>query len=99
MSKVVADALSRDSIRVNVVCPSRIKIALTADLDTDEEVCLGRNLELQESRWGGAIVPLGRRDRPENNADAVVFMASERAGYICGANIDVDGGHQRMIFR
>ena len=63
----------------------------------DEEQYLGRSLEQQQTGWG-ATVPLGRWGKPEDIADAVAFMASERAGYIVGANIDVDGGHQRMIF-
>ncbi|WP_342642662.1 SDR family NAD(P)-dependent oxidoreductase [Rhodoligotrophos ferricapiens] len=95
--KSLADDLGRFGILVNAVCPSRIESPLTADLVIDEEQYLGRSLEQQQSGWG-ATVPLGRWGKPEDIADAVAFMASERAGYICGANIDVDGGHQRMIF-
>jgi 3-oxoacyl-[acyl-carrier protein] reductase len=81
---------------VNAVCPSRIATPLTAELTLYNEVSLGRSLEQQESQWG-AEVPLGRWGEPDDIANAVVFLASERAGFICGTNIDVDGGHQRSI--
>ncbi len=95
--KSLSDDLGRDNILVNAVCPSRIKSPLTHDLVIDEERWLGRSLEQQESGWG-STVPLGRWGEPADIADAVAFMVSGRAGYICGANIDVDGGHQRMMF-
>jgi 3-oxoacyl-[acyl-carrier protein] reductase len=95
--KSLSDDLGRDGITVNAVCPSRIETPLTRDLPLDGEAYLGRSLEQQESGWG-CDVPLGRRGKPEDIADAVLFMASRRAGFICGSNIDVDGGHQRMIF-
>jgi 3-oxoacyl-[acyl-carrier protein] reductase len=61
------------------------------------EIYFGRSLEQQETKWG-AEVPLGHWGAPEDVANAVAFLASDRAGFICGANIDVDGGHQRSIF-
>jgi 3-oxoacyl-[acyl-carrier protein] reductase len=42
-------------------------------------------------------VPLGHWGTPEDIANAVAFLASSRAAFIVGANIDVDGGHQRSI--
>jgi len=96
--KSLSDDLARDKILVNAVCPSRIKSPLTDALGhLHNEVYLGRSLEQQEAQWG-AEVPLGRWGTPEDVANAVAFLASERAGFIVGANIDVDGGHQRMIF-
>ncbi|HKS84238.1 MAG TPA: SDR family oxidoreductase, partial [Pseudolabrys sp.] len=94
--KSLSDDLGRYNILVNAVCPSRISSPLTSDLQIDDERYIGRSLEQQRSSWG-ATVPLGRWGKPEDIADAVAFMASDRAAYICGANIDVDGGHQRMI--
>jgi 3-oxoacyl-[acyl-carrier protein] reductase len=95
--KSLSDDLGRYGILVNAVCPSRISSPLTSDLVIDEEQYLGRSLEQQESGWG-STVPLGRWGDPDDIATAVAFMVSARAGYLCGANIDVDGGHQRMIF-
>jgi 3-oxoacyl-[acyl-carrier protein] reductase len=96
--KSLSDDLARDNILVNAVCPSRIKSPLTDALGTlHNELFLGRSLEQQESRWG-AEVPLGRWGTPDDIANAVTFLASDRAGFIVGSNIDVDGGHQRMIF-
>ena len=94
--KSLSDALAPSSILVNAVCPSRITSPLTDAIALEDEVHLGRSLEQQETRWG-AQVPLGRWGTPDDVANAVAFLASDRAGYICGANIDVDGGHQRMI--
>ena len=95
--KSLSDEFARDGILVNAVCPSRIKSPLTDALKLYNELHLGRSLEQQETGWG-AEVPLGRWGTPDDIANAVAFLASERAGFICGANIDVDGGHQRMIF-
>lgn len=95
--KSLSDDFGPEGILVNAVCPSRIETPLTAGLTLDQEIYLGRSLEQQESRWG-ATVPLGRWGKPDDIAAAVAFLASDRAGYICGANIDVDGGYQRMIF-
>jgi 3-oxoacyl-[acyl-carrier protein] reductase len=94
--KSLSDELGPSKILVNAVCPSRIATPLTDKLALHAEVYLGRSLEQHRSRWG-ANVPLGRWGEPEDVADAVAFLASERAGFICGANIDVDGGHQRSI--
>jgi 3-oxoacyl-[acyl-carrier protein] reductase len=95
--KSLSDDLARDNILVNAVCPSRIKSPLTDGLTLHNEIFLGRSLEQQEARWG-AEVPLGRWGTPEDIANAVAFLASDRAAFIVGANIDVDGGHQRSIF-
>ena len=95
--KSLSDELAPHRILVNAVCPSRIKTPLTHGLALYNEVYLGRSLEQQESNWG-AEVPLGRWGEPDDIANAVAFLASRRAEFIVGANIDVDGGHQRSIF-
>jgi NAD(P)-dependent dehydrogenase (short-subunit alcohol dehydrogenase family) len=94
--KSLSDDLGRSNILVNAVCPSRISSPLADRLDLTGEIYLGRSLEQQESRWG-ADVPMGRFGTPDDIANAVVFVASARASFMCGANIDVDGGYQRSI--
>jgi NAD(P)-dependent dehydrogenase (short-subunit alcohol dehydrogenase family) len=95
--KSLSDDFGKDGILVNAVCPSRIHSPLTAELNLDGELFLGRSLEQQESGWG-RNVPLGRWGEADDIANAVLFVASARAGFMCGANIDVDGGYQRMLF-
>ena len=95
--KSLSDDLAPQGILVNAVCPSRIKSPLTDALSLHNEVYYGRSLEQQESKWGSEV-PLGHWGTPEDIANAVAFLASRRAGFIVGANIDVDGGHQRSIF-
>lgn len=96
-AKCLADHLGRDGILVNAVCPSRIATPLADRLDLSGEAYLGRSLEQQASGWGRQV-PAGRWGTPEDIAHAVVFLASDRASFVCGTNIDVDGGYQRMIF-
>ncbi|MFN0263602.1 SDR family NAD(P)-dependent oxidoreductase [Tepidamorphus sp. 3E244] len=95
--KSASDDFGRDGVLVNAVCPSRIESPLSRSIDIDEEQFLGRSLEQQESGWG-KTVPLGRWGVADDIANAVAFVASGRASFMNGANIDVDGGHQRMIF-
>lgn len=95
--KALSDDAGRDNITVNAVCPSRIASPLTENLDLEGEAFLGRSLDQQRAGWGKQV-PLGRWGDPEDIADAVAFFASDRARFIVGSNIDVDGGYQRMIF-
>ena len=44
-----------------------------------------------------AAIPAGRYGRPEEFADTVAFLASERASYITGSRLRVDGGMIRSI--
>lgn len=94
--KSLSDDLGRFNILVNAVCPSRIESPLTHSLTLYNELHLGRSLEQQQSGWGREV-PMGRWGVPDDIAKAVAFLASERAGFIVGSNIDVDGGHQRSI--
>jgi len=94
--KSLSDELAPKNILVNAVWPSRIKSPLTDALTLHNEVYYGRSLEQQQQKWG-AEVPLGHWGTPDDIANAVAFLASSRAAYIVGANIDVDGGHQRSI--
>jgi len=53
-------------------------------------------VEAIQSRQIGSI-PLGRMGEPDELADVVAFLASERAAYITGAVVTVDGGYLRSI--
>jgi 3-oxoacyl-[acyl-carrier protein] reductase len=96
-TKSLSDYLGPDGILVNAVCPSRIATPLTASLALDGETHVGRSLEQQESGWGRQV-PLGRWGTPQDIAAAVVFLASARASFVTGTNVDVDGGYQRMVW-
>ena len=95
--KSLSDELAPSEILVNAVCPSRIKSPLTDGLTLYNEVYLGRNLEQQETKWG-AEVPLGRWGTAGRYRQCGRLPGIGRAAFICGGNIDVDGGHQRSIF-
>ncbi|MCW5694094.1 MAG: SDR family oxidoreductase [Pseudolabrys sp.] len=95
--KALSDHFAKDNVLVNAVCPGRIVTPMTEGLNLEGERYLGQSLEHQESGWG-LKVPLGRMGAPEDVANAIAFLASERASFLCGTNFDVDGGYQRMIF-
>jgi 3-oxoacyl-[acyl-carrier protein] reductase len=57
----------------------------------------GLAIEQIHKRWE-ANIPMGRMGQPREFADLVVFLASERASYITGTTIQVDGGFIRGLF-
>jgi 3-oxoacyl-[acyl-carrier protein] reductase len=94
INKGVADTLARHNIVVNAVNPGPIR---TERWDTLMER-LGKAVGMSAPDYEASFVkdiPLGRVGRPEEMADLVVFLASERAGFITGTSITADGGMTR----
>lgn len=97
LAKTLADELAPDNIRVNNVVPGRIATERVAQLDQANAARLGVDVEtVRQSML--AQIPLHRYGEPEEFADAVVFLASERASYITGATLQVDGGMIRSLW-
>jgi 3-oxoacyl-[acyl-carrier protein] reductase len=89
--KTLAGDLAKDGITVNVVLPGRIMTDRFIQHQTDRAGRAGRTIEAQ-LKLAASDIPAGRIGTPEEFANLVVFLASERASYITGAVIQVDGG-------
>ena len=82
VTKAVAVQHAKSGIRVNSVHPGSMPPMLTSGPRGDG----GR----EEARM--AAIPMGREGRPIEVANAVLFLASDEASYITGAELMVDGG-------
>jgi NAD(P)-dependent dehydrogenase (short-subunit alcohol dehydrogenase family) len=82
MAKQLVKEYAARGIRVNVIQPAVIDTDMLRErYPTDEDV-----------QAYAKKIPLGRVGQPVDVANAVVFLASDKAGYICGASLLVDGG-------
>ncbi len=95
-AKTLATELAPDKILVNNVCPGIIFTDRIKQLATvrAEEAGISFDAALEKMT---ADIPLGRIGDPEEFANLVVFLASERASYITGATIQADGGMVRSL--
>jgi len=80
MTKSMASLEGRHNIRINAVSPGFIETESYAEWDP-----------VDQDRWRSRI-PLGRFGRPDEVAEAVAFLVSERAAYISGTVLHVHGG-------
>ena len=90
-SKTLAREVARDGITANIILPGRIATDRIRFLDEAKAKREGRSIEAVTAESTGSI-PIGRYGNPEEYADAVAFLASNRASYITGSVIRVDGG-------
>lgn len=97
MTKSVADAVARDNIRVNAVCPQYIESELLASLIAKE--MRERNVDRATAAAGFTRSnPLGRTGTPEEVADLVAFLVSDCSNFTTGSSVSVDGGYHRYVF-
>jgi 3-oxoacyl-[acyl-carrier protein] reductase/bacilysin biosynthesis oxidoreductase BacG len=97
MTKSVADAVARDNIRVNAVCPQYIESELLASLIAKE--MRERNVDRATASAGFTRAnPLGRTGTPEEVADLVAFLVSDRSNFTTGSSVSIDGGYHRYVF-
>src|ERR1700742_361449 len=73
-------------IRINDVCPGMIQTPMS-----DKMIAEGQGPELNKMLQ--TFVPMKRLGRPEEIANAVLWLCSDRASYVTGQSISVDGGY------
>lgn len=79
VTKTLAKEFAKDNITVNCVSPGFIETDMTSELQNKDEIA-------------EHLIPLGRFGRPEEVAWAVAFLVSDKANYITGKNLIIDGG-------
>jgi NAD(P)-dependent dehydrogenase (short-subunit alcohol dehydrogenase family) len=90
-SRLAAADLAKYKVRVNAVVPGFIATsifggALGVDRDGAERIAA------VVAERGGGMQPAGRAGRPEDIAEAVLYLASDAAGFVTGTHLVVDGG-------
>ena len=90
-SKTLSREIGRDGITANIILPGRIATSRILFLDEQKATRESRPVE-EVSAESCAAIPIGRYGEPQEYADAVAFLASQRASYITGSVIRVDGG-------
>lgn len=81
LTQATALDYATDNIRVNAVCPGYVNTHIIDYMTTEEK----ENLK--------ALHPMGRLGEPEEIADAVVFLASDKSSFMTGSSLIVDGGY------
>lgn len=82
MTKSAAMEFATKNIRINTICPGWIDTPMSAQATSTPEM-----LAIAKT-----IIPMGRAGKPEELASAAVFLCSDRASYITGITLGVDGG-------
>lgn len=86
-SRSLAQEIAADGVTVNCVAPGRI----------NSDQILNRLFPTEDARAGQIKdIPMGRFGEPEELADLVAFLVSDRARYITGVHVPVDGGMVRL---
>ena len=84
ISKSMAVELAPDNIRVNAICPVIGETGLTSTF-------MGGDTPELRAKFI-ATIPLGRMSRPDDIAGAALYLASDRAAFLTGTALEVDGG-------
>jgi 3-oxoacyl-[acyl-carrier protein] reductase len=96
LAKSLSLELAKDKIRVNSVLPGAIMTDRLRQVMTARAQATGKAFEqIQQGRE--VEIPLGWIGDPEDVANMIVFLASDRARYVTGVTVQVDGGLVRSL--
>ncbi len=91
LTKTMSNEFARDGVLVNALLPGHVLTDRQIELNEIRSKQEGVSIEDYALRVQGTI-PIGRYGQPREIGEVVAFLASERASYITGATIQVDGG-------
>jgi 3-oxoacyl-[acyl-carrier protein] reductase len=97
LSKTLSQELGQHNITVNTVCPGYTKTERLEDMARHRAAKTKTPIEKIYQQWAQSI-PLKRLAEPEEIAQVVVYLASERASYVTGVALQVDGGRVTSPF-
>jgi 3-oxoacyl-[acyl-carrier protein] reductase len=97
LMKTLSNEYGKDNILVTNACPGYTLTSRLDDLSSKLAKAEGVDPKEIQDRWARQV-PLGRLGQPEEFANMVVFLASERASYITGVSVAIDGGFVRGIY-
>ena len=88
LTKTAALEVARKGVRVNAVCPGPVATPMIDEIEAGQAG--GDFAEIRRKRT--ASIPDGRYATPEEIADLMVYLASDRSGHITGQGIHINGG-------
>ena len=96
-AKALSDEVGKDGITVNTVCPGSTRTNRITSLFSVTAKETGQTIEEIEE-ISSKNIPIGRIGEPQELAALIAFLASEKASYMTGLAIQVDGGSARGYF-
>lgn len=96
LAKTLSNELAPYNITVNSICPGYTMTERVRRLSAEVAVRKGVSAEEIISGWESQIA-MGRMGKPEEIAALAAFLASERAGFITGDSIQIDGGWYKGV--
>ena len=88
--------MSQYGITVNAVCPGYTETERLKNLAQHQSKASGISIDEVYAGWTGSV-PAARLGQPEELAALITFLASEKASFITGTSIPVDGGYAKGL--
>src|SRR5262249_60260280 len=98
LPKTLATEFGEDNVLVNAICPGWVDTALWRKNADGLKSELGVKTEEEARRLAARKNALNRFGKPEELANAIVFLCSERASYITGVSLNLDGGRLKGLW-